>query len=93
MVLAAIGGTLVFLSIVLFIVVATGTYVANQRAAQATEFTFAPSEDEALPTPLALDRIGRWSAVALVLAVLAYIGPLASQIQAHAYLAPGMRTW
>ena len=25
--------------------------------------------------------------------VLAYAGPLTAQIQAHAYLAPGMRTW
>jgi cytochrome c oxidase subunit 1 len=93
MVLAAIGGMLVFASIVMFIVVATGTYLANQKAAEETAFAFAATEDEALPTPAFLDRIGRWATVAIVLAVLAYAGPLANQIQAHAYLAPGMRTW
>ena len=39
------------------------------------------------------DRLGRWGAIALALAILAYAGPLASLLSAHAYLAPGMRTW
>ena len=93
MVWAAIGGTLVFIGVLMFVVVALGTYFVNERAPERATFTFAPVEDAAMPIPAFLDQIGRWSAVALALAVLAYVGPLANQIAAHAYLAPGMRTW
>jgi len=93
MLAAAFGGTLIALSVLLFVIVATGTYVANVPADEPQTFPFAPTEDEAMPTPPVLDRLGRWAVIALVLAVLAYAGPLTQQFQAHAYLAPGMRTW
>lgn len=93
MVWAAIGGALVFVGIVMFVIVALGTYFANQKATEPASFSFAQVEDAAMPVPAFLDHIGRWSTVAIVLAVLAYIGPLAAQIEAHSYLAPGMRTW
>ena len=92
---AALGGAIVAISVVLFIIVATGTYVANVRAAERPEFGFAPARagDDAATTPAVLDRLGRWGLLAAGLAVLAYAGPVAQQIQAHAYLAPGMKTW
>jgi cytochrome c oxidase subunit I len=90
---AAFGGTLVALSIFMFIIVATGTYVANQRADVAPTFAFAPTDEDAMETPAVLDRLGRWALIALVLAILAYAGPMSNEINAHAYLAPGMRTW
>jgi cytochrome c oxidase subunit 1 len=90
---AAAGGTLVFLSIVMFIIVATGTYLAERRPVQAPVFEFAPTDEDAMPTPPALDMLWRWGAVSLALALLAYAGPVIEQLRAHAYLAPGMRTW
>jgi cytochrome c oxidase subunit 1 len=92
---AALGGAIIAVSVVMFIIVATGTYVANQRAEAKPTFDFAPARagDDALSTPPVLDRLGRWGVLAIALAVLAYAGPVAQQIQAHAYLAPGMRTW
>ena len=90
---AAFGGSLVALSILMFIVVATGTFVADRRAETKPVFAFAPADDEGIATPPVLDRLGRWGLIALALAVLAYAGPVAQQIGAHAYLAPGMRTW
>jgi cytochrome c oxidase subunit 1 len=92
---AAIGGAIVAVSVLLFIIVATGTYVTNVRTDEKPQFEFAPARtgDDASSTPPALDRLGRWGVLAIVLAVLAYAGPVAQQIQAHAYLAPGMRTW
>jgi cytochrome c oxidase subunit 1 len=90
---AAFGGTLVALSILMFIIVATGTYVANERAEVPPTFEFAPTDEDAMETPAVLDRLGRWAVIALVLAVLAYAGPVAGEIHAHAYLVPGMRTW
>ncbi len=93
MVWAAVGGTIVAISVLMFIVVATGTYVANRPAEKRPAFEFASTNEDALETPAVLDRLGRWGALALALAVLAYAGPVIQQIQAHAYLAPGMRTW
>jgi len=89
----AFGGTLIAISVLLFIIVATGTYVANVPAEERPAFGFAPAEEEAMPTPPVLDNIGRWAFIAIVLAVLAYAGPLTAIISAHAPLAPGMRTW
>jgi cytochrome c oxidase subunit I len=93
MVWAAIGGTVIAVSVVMFIVVATGTWLADRQAEDRPVFEFAPADEDALETPPAFDRLGRWGAIALGLAVLAYAGPVYQQIQAHAYLAPGMRTW
>jgi cytochrome c oxidase subunit 1 len=90
---AAFGGSLVALSVLMFIIVATGTYVANKRAETPPTFEFAPPDHEAMAVPPVLDRLGRWALIAIVLAVLAYAGPVTAQIQAHSYLAPGMRTW
>ena len=90
---AAAGGTIVALSVLMFIIVATGTFVANRPAEERPAFDFAATNEDALDTPPVLDKLGRWGAVALGLAVLAYAGPVTQQIQAHAYLAPGMRTW
>jgi cytochrome c oxidase subunit 1 len=89
----AFGGVLVATSVLLFIIVATGTYLRNERAEVRPTFAFAPVEDQAMPTPAILDKLGRFAVIALVLAVLAYAGPVTQEIQAHPYLAPGMRTW
>jgi cytochrome c oxidase subunit 1 len=90
---AAAGGTIVAISVLMFIIVATGTFVANRPAAERPVFEFASTNEDALETPPVLDKLGRWGALALGLAVLAYAGPVTQQLQAHAYLAPGMRTW
>jgi cytochrome c oxidase subunit 1 len=90
---AALGGTLIAISVVMFIIVATGTYVQNKAAGEPPTFAFAPADEEAMATPPVLDNLGRWAALALVIALLAYAGPLATLLGAHPYLAPGMRTW
>ena len=93
MVFAAIGGTLLFISVLMFVVVAVGTRLRDEKATVPTTFEFAPAQEEALPTPRAFDMLGRWATVAVVLAVLAYIGPIHDQISQPHFLAPGMRTW
>jgi cytochrome c oxidase subunit 1 len=90
---AAFGGTLVAVSVLMFIIVATGTYAFNKPAAIPPAFSFAATDEDAMETPPVLDRLGRWAIVALALAVLAYAGPLSAELGAHASLAPGMRTW
>jgi cytochrome c oxidase subunit 1 len=93
MVYAALGGTLVALGVLCFVIVATGTYFTNKRAEDNLALAFAPVDAAAGDTPAILDNLRGWAALAIVLAVLAYVGPMAQQLSAHAYLAPGMRTW
>jgi cytochrome c oxidase subunit 1 len=93
MLAAAFGGTLIAISILMFIIVATGTYLADTKAEPRPTFAFASTDEEAMHTPKIFDNLLRWGVAALVLALLAYAGPVAAQINAHPYLAPGMRTW
>lgn len=92
MLLAAVGGLLLFVSILMFATVALGTLFKNEKTEEfAAEF--ATSEPSALPSPPIFEHIFRWGALALVLAVLAYAGPLYDMLHHPGYLAPGMRTW
>jgi cytochrome c oxidase subunit 1 len=93
MLAAAFGGALIAISVLLFIIVATGTYVVNRKADPRPTFAFASTDEGAMASPASFEHLGRWGVVALALAVLAYAGPVAAQINAHPYLAPGMRTW
>jgi cytochrome c oxidase subunit 1 len=90
MVLAAVGGTILFVSILMFVAVALGTRFVNTP--RESTIDFAPTETGSAPSPL-LDRIGLWSVIALALAILAYAGPLNEVFSQHGYLVKGMRTW
>jgi cytochrome c oxidase subunit I len=92
MLLAAAGGFFLFCSILMFVAVAIGTLVQNQQAEYAP-VEFAAAAEGAIETPWPLQRLYRWGALALMLAVLAYAGPLGELIRHPGYLAPGMRTW
>jgi len=92
MLLAAAGGGILFISICLFVAVAVGTLFTNEKT-HSTVATFAVASPASDPTPAVLQHLFRWSVVALILAVLAYTGPVAEHFHAHTYLAPGMRTW
>lgn len=92
MLLAAAGGFFLFCSILIFVAVAIGTLVQNQTVEYAP-VEFARPADGAIETPQPLQHLYRWGALALVLAALAYAGPLGELIRHPGYLAPGMRTW
>jgi cytochrome c oxidase subunit I len=92
MLLAAAGGGLLFISVAMFVTVAIGTLLQNKHSA-AMEVSFATPADAAYPTPMPLQHLYRWGVLALVLAVLAYAGPLGELLRHPGYLAPGMRTW
>ncbi len=93
MVGAAIGGTILFVSILMFAVVAVGTRFRDERADERDEFVFAGTEAEAMQSPPALDKLGRWALLALALAVVAYAGPVHELLSTPHQLVPGMRTW
>ncbi|MBV8082548.1 MAG: cbb3-type cytochrome c oxidase subunit I [Candidatus Eremiobacteraeota bacterium] len=91
MIAAAVGGTILFISILMFVMVAIGTRFSSEVNDQPV--AFAESEPESAPPPAAFDRIYAWGAAAIVLAVLAYIGPIHELVSLHPYGAPGERTW
>jgi cytochrome c oxidase subunit 1 len=91
MVAMAVGGTILFISILMFATVAIGTRFSGERNDQPV--AFAQAEPDSLPAPPVLDRVYVWGAAAIVLAVLAYIGPIHELIALHPYGAPGHRTW
>jgi cytochrome c oxidase subunit 1 len=93
MVAAAIGGALLFVSILLFVYVAMGTHLRKPAPGPAPEFHFAGVDTLAMATPPLFDRLGGWAVAAIALAVIAYAGPIHDQLSQHVYLAPGMRTW
>jgi cytochrome c oxidase subunit I len=87
----AIGGSILFASIIMFVLVAVGTLFSRDREEMGVEF--APVDEAAMRTPASLDKIGTWAVLAVVLAVLAYAGPMHELLSQHIYGAPGMRTW
>ncbi len=88
---AAIGGAILFVSIIMFVAVAVGTLFTEKVDHGA--IIFAGVEEAAQPTPAIFDRLGGWATLAIILAVLAYIGPVRELLAQHIYGAPGMRTW
>jgi cytochrome c oxidase subunit 1 len=92
MVIAAAGGIILFLSVCMFAIVAIGTLFKNAKTESMTA-TFATPPENAEATPALLEHLFRWGAVALVLAVLAYSGPMIDLFSHPGFLAPGMRTW
>ena len=92
MVLAAAGGVLLFVSIAAFVIVAVGTLFANVKT-EPMNADFATAAEPIATTPQPLQHLYRWGALALILAVLAYAGPLGELLRHPGYLAPGARTW
>ena len=92
MMLAAAGGILLFLSILVFVAVAIGTLLQNEKS-ESMDAQFATPANPADTTPRAFQHLFRWGALALALAVLAYLGPLGELLRNPGFLAPGMRTW
>jgi len=88
---AAIGGGILFLSIIMFALVAFGTLFTERDESQA--IVFAAVDEHAAQTPAFMDRIGSWGLAAIVLALLAYAGPIHDLLSMHTFGAPGMRTW
>jgi cytochrome c oxidase subunit 1 len=93
MVTAALGGTLLFVSILMFVWVALATALRDLPDAEPEPFRFAPVADEAMTAPAIFDRLPTWGALAIGLAFLAYAGPIYDQVSQPHFLAPGMRTW
>ncbi len=92
MLLAGAGGAILTISILMFVVVAIGTLLRNEKT-EDMHAEFATAADGSQASPMIFERFGRWAALALLLAIVAYTGPLGELLRNPGYLAPGMRTW
>jgi cytochrome c oxidase subunit 1 len=73
--LSAVGGVILFLSAMCYVVVLVGTMLVSERGSRpAVEYATAITPPG--PGPSIWDRLGLWAAVAAVLIVLAYAQPL-----------------
>ena len=85
----AIGGTLLFISTVLFlgnIVLTMGNPKTSGHADPLPPALSGPDD-----APEVLDRLGLWTALAVVLVILAYAMPIASIVDAGGLFGPGVR--
>ncbi len=88
----ALGGTLLTLSVAIFLVVVIGTALNGKSSEIETSVIPEPlsgPED----SPLVLDNLKLWTVIAVVLVVLAYTLPLASIIDRGGLLGPGGRAF
>ena len=92
MLLAAAGGVILTISIFLFVIVAVGTLLVNEKT-ESMQADFATPAEGAELSPMIFEQFPRWALLAIVLALLAYAGPLTEMLRHPGFLAPGMRTW
>jgi len=90
-ILAAVGGTIVFINILLYAFCLIGLF--SIKAYGETDFAFAEAEDPQ-SSPWWLSRMDIWVTAAIILMIVAYAGPIWEHFhEGPIYLAPGMRTW
>jgi cytochrome c oxidase subunit 1 len=92
MIAMAAGGVLLFVSIAIFVTVAIGTLIANEKT-ESMDAEFAAPALEGDRTPAVLQHLFRWGFVAIVLALAVYAGPVSELLHHPGYAVAGMRTW
>jgi cytochrome c oxidase subunit 1 len=91
--LAALGGLLLWASVVLYFVVVLGTVFASRQAAQPVEMPVAEAVRDPLETPVWLDAWKPWLIVTIILIVLSYGWPLADLVRNADLSSAGLRAW
>jgi cytochrome c oxidase subunit 1 len=85
-VVAAVGGTILFLSALAFLIVVVATWTTGRRI-QPPQFEFATALQPPAATGL-WDRFGLWTVVAILLVALAYVYPLLTLLAHPRYGSP-----
>lgn len=89
--LSAVGGIIMFASIVVFSTVVLGTILSSRRQTAViplAEALSGPGKSTGI-----LDRWWLWIGIAVILVLLAYATPIAGLVQAQAYGSPGFKPW
>lgn len=88
---AAVGGVILFVSALCYVVVVVATWLGGRKAeapAAAPEFRFARPLEPVTETGI-WDRVGLWTVVAVVLIVIAYAYPIAHLLSMERFGSPG----
>lgn len=86
-----VGGTILFLSSMLYFVIILATVFSRKRAE--TEVPFAESAAPPEDAPRILERWGLWIAIAVVFVLLAYGPPLLGLLGETTPFSPGFKVW
>jgi cytochrome c oxidase subunit 1 len=93
LIMAALGGVLLFASLVLYFVVVLGTVFASHKLAQPVEMPVADAVRDLQETPQWLDTWKPWLIGTIVLIVVSYGPPLADLIRNAHLSSAGLRVW
>ena len=93
LVLAAVGGVLLWASLVLHFAIVLGTVFASRRLARPIEMPVAEAVRSPEETPAWLDAWKPWLIVTLALIALSYGPPLADLIRNAKLSSPGLQLW
>jgi cytochrome c oxidase subunit I len=93
LVIAAIGGIVLWASMMLHFAIVLGTVFASRKSAAPVEMPVAEALRDAAETPAWLDRWTPWLIATIVLIVLSYGPPLAHLIADVDLSSPGLRVW
>jgi cytochrome c oxidase subunit 1 len=93
LVLAAIGGVLLWASVVLYFVIILGTVFSARKAARPVEMPVAEALRDPQETPAWLDAWKPWLIVTVVLILLSYGWPLANLVRNADLSSGGLRAW
>ena len=90
---AAIGGAILFLSLILFIIEVVGTVFASKPVEKPVEMPIAESLDDPQRTPAFLDQWRPWLAGVAILILIAYGPILFEMLRTAQFTAVGWRVW
>jgi cytochrome c oxidase subunit I len=93
LVLAAVGGVILWASVVLYFVVVLGTLFTSPKLAKTIEMPVAEAVRNPQETPEWLDAWKPWLVVTILLIVLSYGPPLADLIRNADLSSPGLQLW
>ncbi len=90
---AAVGGLLLWASVLLYFVVVLGTVFLSRKSAESVTMPVAQALRDPQETPVWLDSWKPWLIATIVLIFLSYGGPLADLIQHADFSSAGLAVW
>lgn len=93
LIVAAIGGVLLWLSLMLYFVIILGTVFVSQKTAQVVEMPVAEAVRDSEETPAWLDRWTPWLVATVILILVAYGPPLFHLVRNADLSSPFRRVW
>ena len=90
---SAVGGVLLWASLMLYFVIVLGTVFASRKMAQPVEMPVAEAVRDGQETPAWLDTWKPWLIVTVALILLSYGPPLADLVRNADLSSPGLRAW